>query len=60
YELKLGPHLDNPQCRLTKQCQLSREQQELTDYHFKLFKIVPKQNYLLICGTLYQGTCSAV
>ncbi|CAF0887075.1 unnamed protein product, partial [Didymodactylos carnosus] len=60
HELKLGPYLDSPQCRPTKQCQLPQEQQELTDYHFKLFHVVTKENYLLICGTLYQGTCSAI
>ncbi|CAF4624203.1 unnamed protein product, partial [Rotaria sp. Silwood2] len=50
FSLKLGPQLDNSYCRT---CNDFRQ----IDNHFKILLSINKKNHLLLCGTIYQGTC---
>ena len=53
--LKLGPELDNPACRSLQTCQDLRP----TDNHLKILLPI-RSHALLLCGTLFQGSCRIV
>lgn len=53
----MGPHEDSVECPSTKSCP-PNVTKKLSNYYNKALVIDPMHQWLISCGSLYQGTCS--
>ncbi|KAJ8316638.1 hypothetical protein KUTeg_005811, partial [Tegillarca granosa] len=56
-KLSMGPKLDNPNC--PPMPEMCSEKRNLLDNNVRIVEINNKTDYILVCGTAWQGLCTA-